>query len=191
MARKEAKFTVTLDTRQAERQLKGVAKQGEAVAGRVNDGLNRGGGMGIGKGFGVGAALGAGVRVARGISAGPIGDVFGEAVAGAAGFVDRFLEAPDARARRMTREQSSDMFAIQAGQTNDTSQAQAFYKQKLPFVQAKEQGRAAIKRDILAGEGGATQSAEEAQMDKLGDKIVHALFGGVEIILEAIKSIGR
>lgn len=112
MAKDEAKVRVKLDTTQAKRDLRGLAKQGQATSGRISKGVRGALGRGFGA-LGVGAAVGVGIAAVRGPTAGGIGDVVGEAFGGIGAQLSRLLLGdlkPEALADKFARDQTRQAF---------------------------------------------------------------------------------
>lgn len=125
----DTKITVTLDTGQAQRQLKTLESSAEKSAGRVSDRVRktiRSGARALGTGVGIGT----GVAAVRGAVQSGAGDVFGEAFGLIGEQITDFLFgdlAAEARGKKLAREDAIRLFGLQAGREGQIPQAAVEY----------------------------------------------------------------
>lgn len=187
MAQQKAKVRVKLDTSQAKAQLQGLAKEGEATAGRISDRLSKGssisGNLAKGATLGAGFALGAGAikSVGSTLTSG-FSDVFSEGISGLTADFDGAIGAPDARARQRALEETRGIFAGSVGQTGQLSDARGYFNSVLKFRQQEEAGKNRIQSELggLGGKGG----EREGIIGSVVDPLVGAIRDGFQGLID-------
>jgi len=190
MAQKKAKVRVRLDTAQAKSQLKGLAKEGEATAGRISDKLGKGSSISgnLAKGAVVGAGFALGSSAVRGIGSvftSGLGEVFSERLSGLAGDVNAFVGVPDARARQRSLEETRNLFGTTVGQSGQLTDARGYFNSILKLRQREEIGKNRIQR-AFGGSGGGKGKGSEADglVGALVDPIVTSIRDGFQGIID-------
>ena len=146
----ETKFKVKIDTGQAKGQLRGLTKEASRVASGVSGRIRSFVGRGM-TAVGLGAGLGAGIAAVRQVASSGIGDVVGEYTTHAGAMANEALTGDfddKARASQSAREQTMQVFALQAGQTGVVPQgAFEFYNGIKALREQEELGRSKIAQD--------------------------------------------
>jgi len=146
---KKATVKVRLDTRGAKADLKGLTKEGEATAARVNKdvgGFGRAATMGAVAGAGFGLAQRAASRVA-----GFMPDVISEGTAGFRARIDDFLGGGDARAARGAREDTKAAWSEIVGRMKDptvTPEIRNYYNNVKGLKEITERGNTALDKEL-------------------------------------------
>ena len=144
---KKATVKVRLDTRGAKADLKGLTKEGEATAARVNKdvgGFGRAATMGAVAGAGFGLAQRAASRVA-----GFMPDVISEGTAGFRARIDDALGGVDARASRGAREDTKAAWSEIVGRMKDpqvTPEIRNYYNNVKGLKEITERGNTEIDK---------------------------------------------
>ena len=189
-----ANIKVELNTKPAQKKLQQLGKQGEATARRISAGRETGGagfGGGLVQGFGVGTGFALGKKVAGSVGVfSAIGDVVGEAFSGVTAIVDSGLEAPAARAKKAAREDTVSKFALQAGLSNDTTAARAYYNNALAARFGPEAEGAAAIRTATAGSKASGLNTSRNPLDHVFDGIMSKIESGFESLINAVKGGG-
>ena len=184
-----AKGAVTklkLDTDQAHRDLKALAREGEATTGRINRKGKGGGGSAFGKGFGAGAGFALGKKIASSVGFfSSIGDIASDALSGIQADVDYSMGAHLSRAKKSAREETVSAFALQAYHSGSTDSAKQFYNNILRNRHKPEQeGASAIMREI----GGSRGLDEDLKtpFNRFIDGTIEEIRTGFQRVLEAL-----
>lgn len=191
MAQQKAKVRVKLDTSQAKQQLKGLAKEGEATAGRISDRMSKGATLGgslkSGAAFGAGAALGSSaVKSVTGAFMGGVGDVFSERMGGLVADFDATLGVPEARAKQQALAETRGMFSTSVGQSGQLTDAKNYYNSVLQLKNRQEFGSNRIAGH-LAGSGGKGKGGDaDGIVGSIVDPIVTGIRDGFNGIVELL-----
>jgi len=186
-----AKGAVTklqLDTDQAHRDLKELAREGEATAGRVNrkGGSTGGQGGSFGKGFSAGAGFALGKRVASSVGFfSAVGDVASDALSGVQADVDYSLGAQVSRARKSAREETVSQMAFQAYHSGSTDSSKQFFNSILRNRhQPREEGAARIMQATGGTRG--LDSDNKTKFDEFTERAVDEIKTQFQKILETL-----
>lgn len=180
----DGKIRVVLDTDQASKALDRLASQGEATAGRINEDLNRrSSGVGLGRAGAIGAAFGFGAAAAQRAASGTIGAWVSEGTVGMRAGLDELVGGPELRANKAAREQTKQAFGLIVGQTNDATQAGAYYDNVRQIEQERAKGENLIDQEI----GGIAFG--EKNVGDLVDRLGQFISDGFDGIISKIQSI--
>jgi hypothetical protein len=173
----KAEVKVGLNTKEAQADLKALAKEGEKSAGRVNDAM----GAGFGRAAALGGVAGAGFGLAQRAAsrvAGFIPDVVSESMAGDLAGLNTAFSGPGARAARGAREQTKAAYSEIIGRMKEpsvTPEIRNYYNQVKGLREISERGGAVIDQEL----GGTiiTDAFEGiiGALTGIGDRIVAAL----------------
>ena len=188
-----AKGAVTklkIDTDQAHRDLKELAREGEATAGRINrkgKGAGKGGtGGAFGKGFGAGAGFSLGKKIAGSVGFfSSIGDIASDAFSGISADVDVGLGAQLSRAKKGAREEAVQEMAMFTYHAGSTDGAKRFYNNILRNKHKPLQQGAA---DIMVATGGSRGLDPDLKtpFDKITSNVTDTIKDGFTRLLEAL-----
>lgn len=177
-----------LDTDQAQRDLKAMAREGEATTGRINrKGRGRGSGGGaFGKGFSAGAGFAFGKKIAGSVGFfSSIGDVAGDTLSGISADVDYALGGHLARAKKAAREETVNEMALLTYHSGNTDAAKQFYNNILRNRHKPEQQGAAMIMKEIGGSRGLDEDLK-TPFDKFAQGAIDEIRTGFQRILEAL-----
>jgi len=187
-----AKGAVTklkLDTDRAQRDLKELARQGEATTGRINrkgKGGRGGGGSAFGKGFGAGAGFALGKKIAGSVGFfSSIGDIASDALSGVQADVDYSLGAQLSRAKKSAREETIAAFAMTSYHAGNADDAKQFYNNILRSRHKPQQEGAAAIMQAIGGSRGLDEDLK-TPFDKFTDGTIEEIRTGFQRLLEAL-----
>ncbi|MCH7511257.1 MAG: hypothetical protein IIB19_02710 [Chloroflexi bacterium] len=186
-----AKGAVTklkLDTTRAHRDLKELAREGEATTGRINrKGRGRGdGGSAFGKGFGAGAGFALGKKIAGSVGFfSSIGDIASDALSGIQADVDYGLGAQLSRAKMEARERTVQEYGLTNYYSDQSAATKQFYNSYLRNVATPRQEGRGRTMKIIGGARGLDED-NKTPFDKFTENAVDAIREGFEKILEKL-----
>ena len=188
-----AKGAVTklkLDTDQAHRDLKELAREGEAPAGRLNrkgKGAGKGGGGGaFGKGFGAGAGFALGKKIAGSVGFfSSVGDIASDAFSGISADIDTGLGAQLSRAKKAAREETVQSMSMQTYHANNADGAKQFYNNILRNKHKPLQQGASEIRKATGGSRGLDPDLK-TPFDKITSNVTDAIKDGFSKLQEAL-----
>jgi len=186
-----AKGAVTklkLDTDQAHRDLKELAREGEATTGRINRkaGGRGSGGSAFGKGFGAGAGFALGKKIAGSVGFfSSIGDIASDALSGIQADVDYSLGAQLSRAKKGARDETVSEMAFATYHAGNTDAAKQFYNNILRNQHKPEQEGAAKIMQAIGGARGLDDDLK-TPFDNFVEKIIAHHKSMLQQLLEAL-----
>ena len=178
----KAKVKIELDTGPGKAELRKLAKEGEASAGRVNDSMSQGFGRAAALGAVAGAGFGLAQRAASRL-AGFIPDAISEGTVGIRAHFDSRFGGPDARAARSAREQTKAAYSEIVGRMKEpqiTPEIRNYYNNVRDRREISEKGGAAIDKEL----GG--DILQEAL-----DGLISAISSGFDRIVDALPIGGK
>lgn len=181
----ETKVRVTLDTRRAQNELRGLTRQAQRTASRIGGGIKNA----VAKGMnitGLGVGIGAGVQAVRGASQSGAGDVFGELLGGVGANLAETLFGDldeDARATKAAREDTIQAFGAIAGNMNGgrggiPPGAREYFNNVKQLRMDEERGREIFEREFRSD-------------TELGDIVDRVLSGIGTLISEGFTKLGE
>lgn len=175
---KNAKVKVSLDTRQAKADLRGVTKEGQAAA----EGVSKSLGGGVGRAAVLGTVAGAGFGLAQ-RAAGRVtqaaGGLISEFGAPITNWLDQKLSGPEIRSSQYAREQTKAAYAEIIGRMKDpqvTPDVRNYFENVKGLREITERGNAAIEQEL----GG--EAVAEA-VEKITDEIK----AGIDRMIDEIR----
>ena len=194
-----AKFTVALETAEAEKSLKKLEKAAETTAGRLgakggttgNTGQTaKGGGLGGALGTGMGIAkkgFGLGKRAAGALGAyGSLRDITSEGLAGLSAGFDAWMGAPAARATKAAREDTVQSYAEywrSVGADVAKPEANAYFKRMQNQLTPLYEAQSGLNKFLGGPQGG------DPNLDGPVDKMTNAILDEVKTQGERIRDL--
>lgn len=186
-----AKGAVTklkLDTDQAHRDLKEMAREGEATTGRINrKAKGRGaGGSAFGKGFGAGAGFALGKKIAGSVGFfSSIGDITSDALSGVQADVDYIAGGHLSRAKKAAREETVREMSMNYQHSGNVDSTKQFYNNILRNRHNPEQEAASSTMRAIGGSRGLDDDLK-TPFDKFSEGVIEATRVGFQKLLEAL-----